>query len=371
MFEQNPLMGPGTSNFTSHLLEIILMLAVAALLGYLLGRLIANSKWRAAVDGIQGKLDLANNQVHQLEVDVRQHLHRVQFVEGDLKDSNNKQVFLQEDVKYWKNKANQLEISYQDLSTQINSLQASINPNPGVIETSVSEKIISDDNPENNNTATLDDAQDAITDVDDMDQTNAESERDLARDLGQHDLTRIEGIGPKINDLLQSKGINTFDQLASTDLSQLIDIISPLEGSEMHDPSSWIKQAKLAAENNFEGLDEYQAFLVGGRDPAINDALDASSGFFGNRVVYNDLQLIEGIGPKIEELFNSNGIYTWAKLAGTSVTRCREILEYGGDNYAMHDPATWPEQAALAASLDWAGLKKLQEDLQGGLNSKW
>lgn len=341
MFEQNPLTGPGTGNFTSHLLEIIIMLAIAALLGYLLGRLFANGKWRSIVNDIQGKLDLANNQNHQLEIDVRQHLHRVEALESDLKENTNKLVFLQEDLTYWKVQANKFEGSYNELSDQINALQTSLKQSKTGGKAVVSDK--------NSGEEKSNDAGDSA-----------------ARNIGQHDLERIEGIGPKINELLQSKGINTFEELASTDLSALIDIISPMPGSEMFEPSSWIHQARLASENNFEGLDDYQAHLIGGRDPAVNDALNTSSEYFGSRVVYNDLKLLEGIGPKIEDLFNANGIYTWAKLAGTSVARCREILEFGGSAYTMHDPTTWPEQAALAASLDWAGLKNRMDELQGG-----
>ncbi|MBC8496999.1 MAG: hypothetical protein H8D37_04990 [Chloroflexi bacterium] len=32
----------------------------------------------------------------------------------------------------------------------------------------------------------------------------------------------------------------------------------------------------------------------------------------------------------------------------------------------LGNPATWPEQARLAASGDWDALEKLQDELQGG-----
>jgi large subunit ribosomal protein L21 len=31
-----------------------------------------------------------------------------------------------------------------------------------------------------------------------------------------------------------------------------------------------------------------------------------------------------------------------------------------------HDPETWPKQAGMAASGDWDGLKKWQDELDGG-----
>jgi len=32
----------------------------------------------------------------------------------------------------------------------------------------------------------------------------------------------------------------------------------------------------------------------------------------------------------------------------------------------MHDPTTWPAQSKMAADGDWDGLKKWQDELDGG-----
>ncbi len=87
----------------------------------------------------------------------------------------------------------------------------------------------------------------------------------------------------------------------------------------------------------------------------------------GKVIKENDLTIIEGIGPKIAELLNKSGITTWEKLSKTSISDCKDILEKGGNNYAMHNPATWPEQAAFAAEGKWAELKKWQDELLGGI----
>jgi len=81
----------------------------------------------------------------------------------------------------------------------------------------------------------------------------------------------------------------------------------------------------------------------------------------------DDLRKIEGIGPKIAEIFNSAGISTFADLAGTSVKKLTEILTDAGSKYASKNPGTWPEQAKLAAEGNWDELKDLQEKLKGGL----
>ncbi len=80
----------------------------------------------------------------------------------------------------------------------------------------------------------------------------------------------------------------------------------------------------------------------------------------------DDLRKVEGIGPKIAELFNDAGIVTFSDLAATSVERLQEILEAAGPNYSVHNPSTWPKQAELAAAGKWDELKAWQDELDGG-----
>lgn len=59
----------------------------------------------------------------------------------------------------------------------------------------------------------------------------------------------------------------------------------------------------------------------------------------------DDLKKIEGIGPKLEEVFNEAGINTYADLASASLEKLNTILEDAGSRYASKDPAPWIEQA--------------------------
>lgn len=80
------------------------------------------------------------------------------------------------------------------------------------------------------------------------------------------DLKRIEGIGPKIEELLNAAGIHTFAQLSTTDKSHLEDILNA--GGKrfaIHNPSSWAQQAGLAAANKWDDLKKLQDVLVGGK----------------------------------------------------------------------------------------------------------
>ncbi|MCB0763580.1 MAG: 50S ribosomal protein L27 [Flavobacteriales bacterium] len=80
----------------------------------------------------------------------------------------------------------------------------------------------------------------------------------------------------------------------------------------------------------------------------------------------DDLRKVEGIGPKIAEVFNAAGIGTFAELAATSADRLKELLTEAGPAFASHDPGTWPKQAELAAAGKWDELKAWQDELNGG-----
>ena len=80
----------------------------------------------------------------------------------------------------------------------------------------------------------------------------------------------------------------------------------------------------------------------------------------------DNLKVVEGIGPKIEELLHNAGIKTYVQLSQTDIEKIKSILTDAGNRYKMHDPATWPKQAEMAANGQWDELQKWQDDLDGG-----
>jgi predicted flap endonuclease-1-like 5' DNA nuclease len=92
----------------------------------------------------------------------------------------------------------------------------------------------------------------------------------------------------------------------------------------------------------------------------------AAKDIFGKNIKENDLTIIEGIGPKIQELFQNMGIKTWEELSNASVEKCQEVLNSGGDAFKIHTPKTWPEQAKYAVEGRWKALLDWQEKLDGG-----
>ena len=78
----------------------------------------------------------------------------------------------------------------------------------------------------------------------------------------------------------------------------------------------------------------------------------------------DDLTKIEGIGPKIQEVFNTAGLMTYADLSSAKVGDLRTLLADNG--LSQHDPKTWKKQATLAKNDKWEELKVLQDELDGG-----
>jgi predicted flap endonuclease-1-like 5' DNA nuclease len=79
-----------------------------------------------------------------------------------------------------------------------------------------------------------------------------------------------------------------------------------------------------------------------------------------------DLEKVEGIGPKIAQLLIDGGIYDLADLAVAPLERVKEILKAAGSRFAIADPTTWSAQAELGAKGDWAGMEAMQKELSGG-----
>ncbi|WP_341228608.1 helix-hairpin-helix domain-containing protein [uncultured Arcticibacterium sp.] len=80
------------------------------------------------------------------------------------------------------------------------------------------------------------------------------------------DLKKVEGIGPKIAELLSTGGFDTFAKLSEANVDDLQNILNEA-GSRYasHNPTTWPEQAALAAADKWEELKELQDKLNGGR----------------------------------------------------------------------------------------------------------
>ncbi len=176
----------------------------------------------------------------------------------------------------------------------------------------------------------------------------------------------------------------------------------------MADPGTWPDQATLACNNRWPALKALQDILDGGvypdisalssgatktvdnplhlaridelerqlealsRDPAIDIDMAKSAGFTfraKDNSEHADFTVVEGIGPKIDELIHAAGIHTYQVLAMTDPADIQTILDDAGWNFQLAKPGTWPEQAGLAANNQWEALKAWQDILDGGEES--
>jgi predicted flap endonuclease-1-like 5' DNA nuclease len=82
----------------------------------------------------------------------------------------------------------------------------------------------------------------------------------------KEDLTKVEGIGKKIEALLNKNKIRSYRELSKATVKSL-KLILETGGSKfsMHNPGTWPKQAKLAAAGKWEELALLQQQLTGGK----------------------------------------------------------------------------------------------------------
>ena len=79
------------------------------------------------------------------------------------------------------------------------------------------------------------------------------------------DLTKIEGVGPKAAEALIASGVKTYAELADADAEKVKEILTESSSTLAHlDPTSWPKQAKMAAEGKWDELKEWQDSVKGG-----------------------------------------------------------------------------------------------------------
>nr|MBP9197375.1 S1 RNA-binding domain-containing protein [Saprospiraceae bacterium] len=80
------------------------------------------------------------------------------------------------------------------------------------------------------------------------------------------DLKKVEGIGPKIEELLHNAGIITFADLSKADVEAIKEILNAAGSRyQMHDPTSWPMQAEMAANGEWDKLKEWQDHAKGGK----------------------------------------------------------------------------------------------------------
>lgn len=198
------------------------------------------------------------------------------------------------------------------------------------------------------------DSSSLIFEIDDVEQepelqTNSDKsvlhKKIAVEEIEKDDLTKIEGIGPFLQTKLNEISVFSYKDIAEWDAARIAEVtqkIAYFPGRIEKD--NWVGQARTL-------------FHLKQTDPGALATPTPNP---------EDLKVIEGIGPKIEQLLKEAGINTWHDLAETDLERLQGILDAAGERYRIHDPGTWSQQALLAANHKWDDLKQMQEELKGG-----
>ncbi|MBT8301566.1 MAG: 30S ribosomal protein S2 [Maribacter sp.] len=79
------------------------------------------------------------------------------------------------------------------------------------------------------------------------------------------DLTKIEGIGPKAAEALVNAGMETYAKLAKAKADKIKEVLTEASSRLAHlDPTSWPKQSKMAVDDKWDELKEWQDNTKGG-----------------------------------------------------------------------------------------------------------
>ena len=198
------------------------------------------------------------------------------------------------------------------------------------------------------------------------------------------DLKLVKGIDSEIETILNKREIYSFKHLSQVDSdllkNHIVDAKPKLNDVDME---TWSHQAAMAEKGQWEELKIYQEFMDSDDDENSHSGiknttvsplksnlnLDTNSNNEKplniqsqdeNLSDHDDLKKIEGVGPKIEEILNNGGIYTFSQLYNSDRNRLRKLLDDAGNQYKMHDPSSWPHQAGMANRAEWQELKSYQ-----------
>jgi len=170
------------------------------------------------------------------------------------------------------------------------------------------------------------------------------------------DFKIINGISPKIEKLLRAKNINSYSDLRDIDNKTLNEILNSSVKNSITKQSikTWAHQAALAAKGDWRKLSEYQDFI----EQSMSFEKDIT---VKTKLKKDDLQKIKGIGPKIEKILNSKGIFTYKQLRLSDADTLKEYISNEDERFKNNQTATWSHQANMAEKGQWKELSIYQE----------
>lgn len=210
---QNITQGPGQLDYSSHTMEILVMLLVAFLLGLLLGYLLWYRYRKMYLE-----LEAENGRLGAKLTDLEKEHASLKYQHDELEKDN----------KAHRSKIRILDADLAILQGKLDKLEAAAS---GGGDINVANPLVG-----------------AVVEPD--------------------DLKKVEGIGPKIEQILNDGGIHTWRQLSQAKVEDLKKLLTEAGNRyKTHNPTTWPKQAGMAADGKWDELEKYQDYLDGGKEP--------------------------------------------------------------------------------------------------------
>jgi predicted flap endonuclease-1-like 5' DNA nuclease len=313
MFEQNITLGPGNGTYVQHTLEIFIMLLGAFLLGLWLGWLLWN-RYKQEAEKMRLENQSLNATTEVLRTDLESHKTRLAAAESEQINLSASVASLNRNNANLRDRIMELEVELADVQARNRQVETELGlsfapdaPDPiplEIIDEATSNvdpieivstqdaadvQAIQEQEPTLNElaaqmeAATEKEAEDqlelvsppvaiplSIAPTPELKSSDSKTKTTIvaAAAAEKDDLTVVEGIGPKIQMLLNQYGIFTYRQLATTEVERLKEILTAAGPQlAMHDPGTWPSQANLAANDEWENLKSIQGFLKGGKRP--------------------------------------------------------------------------------------------------------
>lgn len=310
MFEQNVTLAPGTGTFTQHTFEILIMLLGAFLIGLWLGWALW-AKYKQQIDRMTLETQSLTVTTDALRAEMAALKARLATVENDSSNLSSESILLNSDNSKLRDAIAALESQLAAALAENRQLDTelglTLTPETPIADDIPMEVV---DNVKELNMELLDapvyapsespDNAPVVVNIDARTIVMAENtpapmviepiaiveppadkkktaskkgdgdktEPKTAAAGSSDDLTVIEGIGPKIQMLLNQYGISNYKQLADTEVERLKEILATAGPQlAMHDPGTWPSQANLAANDQWDTLKSVQGFLKGGKKP--------------------------------------------------------------------------------------------------------
>lgn len=177
-------------------------------------------------------------------------------------------------------------------------------------------------------------------------------------------LNKLKSITSEIDQIVVSNNLEIVVQAHEIPKAMVVDY--PVRSIEMEIEVEQTAVGKEKTTKTFERAEETENAV-----DDDNHGISFSSAVNGINIESSqedktNLEIIEGIGPKIKEVLNNARIITFRDLATTPIYRIKDILDAAGSQFASQDPSTWVEQAMLAESGQWFQLDELKEYLVAG-----